>query len=134
MYIKKVCSSCGEIVKFYFSESLYSLYNRTWHGGYSCSKCGSSLEVDGTGKIEGELREIILAKDGVWGLNLELTGMELTQALFILRKFENLTIEDIKTMKKLVPGIVLNGTKIEMIRLHKILLEKSIDSKVVKLD
>jgi len=128
--VNRICNKCGKTVKFHFGQRITTSYELAWSGGFSCAVCFNSEEVDGIGKIDKELRGIIINEEGIWGLNIVLCGSELTKALSILRKLQNLTMDDLKVMKNLAPGTICNGTRIEMMRLQKVLLNKSIKSEV----
>jgi len=129
--ISKICS-CGTTSLAEIGQSFISGKLR-WYLSFKCPCCGKANEVDGMDDIPIEIRDAILQQEGKWGLIIEDTNKTLS-LLAILRKELNLSLNEIARLRKLIPGIVLTGTKIEMERLKEILSFNDISTSILKLE
>jgi len=129
--ISKICScettSLAEIGQSFISGKL------RWYLSFKCPCCGKATQVDGMDDIPIEIRNAILQQEGKWGLIIEDVN-KTPSLLAILRKELNLSLNEIAQLRKLIPGIVLTGTKIEMERLKEILSFNDISTSILKLE
>ncbi|NSB29947.1 hypothetical protein [Clostridium saccharoperbutylacetonicum] len=94
---------------------------------------GKTNEVDGV-DIPPELRNAIINQEGVWGLFINNSENSMSVIFSILRKELNLSLAEIASIRKKVPGVILTGTQIEMERLRGILSSTNMPVSVLKLE
>lgn len=128
--ILKICD-CGNECRAEVGQSFIS-GKLTWYLSYKCMSCGKATEIDGSGDIPVEVRQAILEKDGTWGLVID-NSNNISSVLKTLRKELNLSLQEVTKLKKLIPGIVLKGTKIEMARLKEVLYINNVMTSVSEL-
>lgn len=105
-----------------------------WSQSFQCSTCGSAIEADGHGFPPPEIRHAIIASDGLWGLNVDLTDSERLSACKILHSDLNTDFSDVPAMKNRIPGVVYVGTRTEICWLQSRLSEFGFAATVVEVD
>jgi len=131
--IQETCDKCNSEVKFYFTQRIDSYNGLSWSGSFKCAKCNNSIEVDGIGELDDFLRDSIIEQEGLWGLQFGIV-LDKVNAVRIIRKALNLTIEEVKKIKNRIPGIAIKGTNVEMQRLQLLLRIEGIISEVVRIN
>ena len=72
------------------------------------------LEADGGEDAPEDVRQAILAAEGLWVLHVEAEGSEKVRAVAALRYVLGLTMAEAGVLKGSLPGRVAAGTKAEM--------------------
>lgn len=129
--ISKICS-CGTTSLAEVGQSFIS-GRLKWYLSFRCPCCGKANEVDGMEDIPIEIRDAILQQEGEWGLVIEGSN-KASSVLAILRRELNLSLNEIARLRKLIPGIVLTGTKTEMEKLKEVLSINNISTSILKLE
>ena len=131
--IPTTCPDCSAACSLGVGQS-FAPGELVWSESFRCTACGSAIESDGHGFPPPEIRDAIIASDGLWGLNVDLTGSERLSACKILHCDLNTDFADVPAMKNRIPGIVYVGTRTEMCWLQSRLSEFGFAATVVKVD
>src|SRR6185295_19298205 len=118
--LERTCPDCGQKVFWNFGQTILG-ERLGWHASLYCDHCGYALEQDDVGPLPQDLRRIVLAEQGQWALLVEGTNDQTPLFLKSLREALSLSLPQVAQLRKLIPGIVLSGTRAEMERLHIIL-------------
>lgn len=90
--------------------------------------------MDGQGIPNEEIREALIKVNGKWGLYVNEDSKGKIVAVRLLRYILNLNISEASNLLKLIPGIILTGTEVEMKRLQILLENEGLEVKIEKLD
>lgn len=125
------CEKCGNTVRVHAGQQLVNdrLY---WSISYNCGICDDSMETDGADITPQDIRKVIINSEGEWNLTIEDNVSKAAEILKVLKQALNLSMADTLKVKKNIPGNVVNGTKVEMLRLQMLLQKCGISSKVTE--
>lgn len=125
------CEKCGNTVSINAAQQLVNdrLY---WSISYNYGICDVNIEADGADITPQDIRKIILASEGEWNLLIEDNVNKTAEILKVLKQALNLSMSDTLKLKKNIPGNVMNGTKVDMLRLQVLLQKCGISSKVTE--
>ena len=101
-----------------------------WWLAFRCSACGSMLEADGDEDAPEDVRQAILAEQGLWALHVEAEGSEKVRAVVALRQVLGLSMAEAGAFKGSLPGRVATGTKAEMEYRRHLLAARGVKAKV----
>ncbi|RKG48285.1 hypothetical protein D7X30_40905 [Corallococcus sp. AB011P] len=125
-----VCGDCGRAVDLYGGQS--ARHGLRYWAAYRCEHCGGQLEMDGIGMPPESFRQALLREEGTWGLDVQALGAHVVLALKCLRAELGLTLADASALKARIPGVVREGTRVEMEWLRKLLGANGVTSSVVR--
>jgi len=91
------------------------------------------VEEDGEGDMPAQYRSLLLDRQGSWGIYIGEMTDQFANILKVLRKALNRSIDELMQIKSRIPGILLTGTRYEMIRLQNMLAQEGLASSVVRL-
>lgn len=131
VYFWEQCNSCKNRIKKSVGETTVDNYLR-WYVAYKCPFCGESVEMDDVGLPPDHIRNLLIDAEGKWGLNVKVGLEKKTKLISILRQVLNLSLVDAGKITKLIPGIIIRGSKTEMEWLQKILMSEGLEVAVVK--
>lgn len=126
------CERCGH-------EAAATVHQRIgiagviWTMWFTCPACAYQAESDCSYDTPEEVRKALLAVDGLWGLYLRLTGEERIRAVKALRTSLHMSLEEAAHAKSAIPGIVLQGTSVEMTFAKLKLAEQGIPSSIERM-
>ncbi|NOK22648.1 hypothetical protein [Corallococcus carmarthensis] len=123
------CGDCGRPVDLYGGQSAVGGL-RYW-ASYQCEHCGGRREMDGIGMPPESFRRAFLQEQGTWGLEVRAPGALALQALKLLRETLGLSLAEVGVLKARMPGVVREGTRVEMEWLKQLLGAKGVTSSVV---
>lgn len=125
------CEKCGNAVSIHAGQQLVNdrIY---WSISYNCGICDTNIEEDGADITPQDIRKIILNLEGEWNLTIEDNVSNAAEILKVLKQALNLSMADTLKVKKNIPGNVMNGTKVEMLRLQILLQKCGISSEVTE--
>ncbi|MED4729392.1 hypothetical protein P9597_14795 [Aneurinibacillus migulanus] len=117
--MKDICTRCGEKVEVHVKQ--YIVNNLiAWSEAYSCTKCGNEVVSDDWGdQTPNEVRKAILEQEGEWELVILKHGENKAHFLKNLRDALNLTLQEVSSLFKKIPGALIVGTFQEMLLLKK---------------
>lgn len=121
------CRACGTEVEVIVGQTV-DRDRLLWHMGYNCPACGDQREEDGFDSAPVDVRIAILEQEGKWGLTLDggQSREEILNALRLLRQALGLSIAETSELKRMLPGPLAVGTKIEIDRLLLLLSRSKI--------
>ncbi len=125
--VAHICERCGAESGASANQSIGSS-GAMWTLSFRCRTCGYTFEADCSYDTPEYIRNAILESGGVWGLKLAPTGADRLKAIKILREALHMSLEDVARLKAAVPGLVLQGTRLEMQYLQIQLAETGITS------
>ncbi|HEX9063314.1 MAG TPA: hypothetical protein VF941_24340 [Clostridia bacterium] len=103
-----------------------------WYLSYKCPKCGEAIEQDGIDTTPEEIRNALILEEGLWGLYVHESSQGASSTLNVLRKALDLPMTKVAKIKKLIPGMILTGTKTEMERLQTLLGDEKLNVTIDK--
>jgi hypothetical protein len=103
-----------------------------WFLSYKCPICGNVIEEDGVDETPAEIRNVIISQEGEYGLIVPENTQNVTALIATIRKTLNLDLKDASNLKKLIPGVILKGTKEEMYRMQVLVKNESVEVSVEK--
>ncbi|GAB5491597.1 MAG: hypothetical protein Phog2KO_18120 [Phototrophicaceae bacterium] len=127
--IKYDCPNCKQEGIMEFEESIISSELR-WYATQICGKCDFVTEQDDKGALPSHLRDIVLEDTGTWDLQIKVPLN--AKLLKVIRKELNLSMNEIKNLRRPPPINVAQGTHIEM-QLIKRKLAQSLDESILLL-
>lgn len=127
----ETCPDCGDIVDINFGSRCVD-GRLAWSASHRCRDCSHALEMDDWDTTPEPYRDLELAQDGEWSVQLPPSGYAVAAALQTIRKHGRLSIAQISEVKKRIPLPVLAGTQAEMAVIAFHLSESGIDADVVK--
>jgi hypothetical protein len=125
-----VCGDCGRAVDLMGGQS--SMGGLRYWAAYRCEHCGGQLEMDGIGMPPEPFRQALLRDQGTWGLEVQEFGPRVVLALKCLRAELGLTLAEVVALKARIPGVVRDGTRVEMEWLKQVLGANGVTSAVVR--
>jgi hypothetical protein len=112
--VQYLCPNCGALFVANFGESI-GTGKLTWSMSTQCSACNNyTTEIDGSGPLPDDLREIVLAEEGEWSLSIVDLGQDRVLALKALKQVLGLSAAEMIQLKSHLPANVAVGTKKEM--------------------
>jgi len=122
---------CGNTVTVHTGQQLVN--DRVYWGiSYNCGICGYNIEADGSDITPEDIRKIILDSEGEWNLKIEEDVSKTVEILKVLKQALNLSMVNTLKLKKNIHGNIMNGTRVEMLRLQRLLDKHGISSKVTE--
>ena len=110
--VPHTCGSCGrESVAGVGQHAGASL---RWWLAFRCSAWGSMLEAGGDEDASEDVRQAIIAEQGLWALFVEAEGSGKVRAVAALRQVLGMSMAEAGALKGSLPGRVATGTKAEM--------------------
>jgi hypothetical protein len=100
-----------------------------WFDSFRCEHCGHASEADGQGTMPEELRDLFIARTGLWGV--EITAGHALNVVKVVRELLGLTLADVAILKRQLPGPLFPGTRGEAERLQNALVTAGVQCKVV---
>lgn len=127
--IELECSCSNKVIAQI--EQSYINGGMTWYLSYRCAVCKVMVEEDGGEILPDEIRNEILSQEGVWELKiLENDKQSLLKLYKFLRVNLNISLQEIYQIKKIIPGVILKGTKVEVELIYTKLVSMSIKSEI----
>jgi hypothetical protein len=105
-----------------------------WWLAFRCSACGSMLEADGDEDAPEDIRQAIIAAQGLWALHVEAEGSEKIRAVAALRQVLGLTMGEAAALKVSLPGRVATDTRAEMEHRRGLLAKRGVTARVEPCD
>jgi hypothetical protein len=103
----------------------------SWYGSYICSNCGNTEEQDDTGFPSPEIREVILGEQGQYELYTDDINTK-ARILKVIKQSLNLKNADLASILARLPGIFIEGTKIEMEWIQQLLSIEDVSTSLIK--
>lgn len=122
---------CGEIVEAEVGQKGHKKI--TWFMSYKCHICGRTIEEDGIGETPEVIRKAIITQEGEYGLLASESEKNITALIVLIRKVLKLNLKETMVIKKLIPGVILKGSKVEMERIQLVAREYGMDTLVEKI-
>ncbi len=88
-----------------------------WFASYRCPQCGDALEEDGIGRLPENLREAVLAPDGVWAVALPAGALRATAVINAVRQVLGMSLQEVSELRSTNPEQIGTGTKAEAERI-----------------
>ncbi|MGL5805065.1 MAG: hypothetical protein ACRC2R_16195 [Xenococcaceae cyanobacterium] len=129
--INEPCLDCGKTLKVTIGEVVIDRKLR-WYKSCQCPYCGLVLEFDETGNLPNRIRQIILATEGRWNLNVLETEKQRIIATKIIRQVLNLSTTEAIKIKNKMPGVVLDGTHAEVEILRQFLTDQGLNASIFR--
>lgn len=126
--IDHTCARCRKTSRAFVRQQTKG-WRVAWSMSFQCSTCGDAFESDGDEAPE-DVRDAIIAEEGIWGLIVEATGTQRVKAIHSLRTGLNLSMEEASRLKGQIPGMLLRGTRIEMAHAQGLLAERGISCRI----
>jgi hypothetical protein len=110
-----------------------SIRNRkiSWYGSYTCSVCGNVEEQDDMGLPSLEIREVILNEEGYYKLCTEDINTK-AKILKVMKQSLNLKNSDLIPILAKLPGIFIEGTRIEMKWIQQLLNVEGVNTNLIE--
>ncbi|MBV6621402.1 MAG: hypothetical protein KI793_00345 [Rivularia sp. (in: Bacteria)] len=129
---KDYCSNCNNIINISIQQTVINRCLR-WSISSQCPFCNSMIESDDIGFPPDDIRRIILAEEGEYQLLIKQSELNKVKAVKVLRDALEISITKASTILKLFPKPIVDGTKIEMFYLQKLLECEGIRAEVCRL-
>jgi len=128
--IKYNCASCGKSLNASVDQTVTEGCLK-WYVSYQCQSCGAVVEGDDIGLPPEEIRELLIQNQGGWELRLD--GREANRVIVarVLRKALGLSLTQVTSLTKSIPGILYFGTQVEVEWLAQALASQGIAAHVV---
>jgi hypothetical protein len=113
-----VCPKCGSAVNAVIGQHVWPDDRLAWSRSNACGACGVTTEEDGSGEPPATIRQLLLEKEGTWGMLLSKSSDKLSAVAMLRKLFEF----DLKAATALLrsPSLELwRGTQVECIWLGK---------------
>ena len=127
------CPDCGGASSTTYGQQFLDR-GLVWSESTSCSNCGYALEADADGFPPLQIRNWLIENHGRWALSVNTTGAERLKPCKILHCDLNTTLDEVKTMKDRMPGIVYTGTQREMDWLCTRVCQFDFDGSITQVD
>lgn len=119
--MRDMCANCGEKVDIHVKQYIVN-DTIAWSEAYSCTECGNEVVSDDWGEpTPNEVRKAILEQEGEWEFFVLKPVENKAQILKNLRSALNLTLQEVSSLLKKIPGVLMVGTFQEMLLLKKLL-------------
>jgi hypothetical protein len=126
--VPHTCGACGRESVAGVGQSTAS--GLRWWLAFRCPTCGSMLEADGGDDAPEDIRQAIIAMEGLWSLHVEAEGSERVRAVAALRHVLGLSMAEASALKGSLPGRVATGTKAEMEHRRQLLAGRGVNARV----
>ncbi len=125
--VSHTCGSCGRESVAGVGQS--TLGGLRWWLAFRCSACGSMLEADGGEDAPEDIRQAIIAEQGLWALFVEAEGSGKVRVVAALREVLELTMAEAAALKGRLPGRVATGTRAEMEHRRQLLAGRGVTAR-----
>lgn len=107
------CPDCNSAMKVSFGETIIGDSLR-WYISSNCSNCDFAEEVDGGDQLPDDLRDSVIALEGLWQLTLISLGDDPVETMKALKHVLKLSYRDVSALKVNLSTVIYTGTKTEM--------------------
>lgn len=105
---------CKHELIIYLGQSVKN-FELVWYETQICRNCNYTTEADGSGFPPDWIRKLLLSRDGLWCLAIDVVDKgELNKIFMRLRKQLKISLKDLSLLKTVIPGPIISGTKAEM--------------------
>lgn len=108
------CSVCQREGHALVASRTFSESGPKWSMSFSCSFCGNQTEADGGQGIPDDIRQALLADEGIWALHVNATGSQKTRAVKVIRSVRAVPVPGAARLLATIPGIPVVGTRTEV--------------------
>lgn len=123
------CSSCGSEVWCHYVQ--YCMGREIgWEREFSCRACNCSQAFYDLGPPPRAIRDLILERHGTWVVWIE-SRAQMTVVLKVLKQELRFSNDELKMVMRMIPGVILKGTKVEMEWSAHLLRQSNIQCSVV---
>ncbi|AFY56835.1 hypothetical protein Riv7116_4414 [Rivularia sp. PCC 7116] len=126
------CDECKKKINISVQQTVMNQRLR-WSISYICPFCSSMIESDDIGFPPDDIRQLILAEEGEYQLFIKQPELNKVKAVKVLRDALEISITEASNILKLFPKPIVNGTKIEIFYLQKLLECEGIEAEVCSL-
>ena len=127
--INRKCGSCGEEIRCRYTQFLRS-HELGWERECSCLFCGHSEALYDLGPPPEEIRDLIIQRHGTWGVRVG-ADARLPVVLKVLKQDLKFSNDELKAVINRIPGVILNGTNVEMEWIAYLLRRNHVECAVV---
>ncbi len=128
---KDFCDNCNKIININIQQTVINKRLR-WSISSVCPFCSTAIESDDIGFPPDDIRKIILAEEGKYQLLIKQPKFNKVKTVKVLRDALEMSITEASNILKLLPQPIIDGTKMEMIYLQKLLELEGIEAEVIK--
>jgi hypothetical protein len=125
--IEDVCPSCQGRLELRFGERIFAAGNR-WYQSTRCRDCGDMTEADGDGELPDQFERIELSRNGRWSVFV--ASAPPTAGWAALQKTLGLDLPALAEMRRRVPGVVVEGTFAQALRLSELFNRHGASAKI----
>lgn len=128
--IKDNCENCNQLIKINIYQTVIG-NNLRWSISSICHFCNTAIESDGVGFLSEDIRKIILIEEGEYQLLIKQAELNKVKVLKVLRDAFDIRIREALNIMKNFPEVIVNGTRMEMMYLQKLLEAEGIEGNII---
>ena len=125
------CDECNQRININIQQAVID-YSLRWSISYLCPFCSTAIESDDIGFPPGDIRQFMLVEEGEYQLLIKSSELNKVTVVKVLRDALNISMREAFNILKLFPQSTVNGTKMEMVYLQKLLESEGIEAEVIK--
>ena len=109
----EACPRCGADARVSVHEHMRRGIGRAWSRSVRCEACGLTQEADSGGALPDAYRAHVLAEEGAWELVVPGSD-DRRKVASVARDAFDLGVQAAVRFARVVPGVVLSGTPVEV--------------------